>query len=416
MSHYGYLVFRPRAPLGFFDSGVEGYAGTSMFLEAHRQNSANFSAASQAGSGERFGELTLALVLQFFVPLFVFAVAGVSVTREREAGTLALLLCQGASWGAVLWGKLVGVLLAVALVVAPGLLLASGWLAADAGAAFGADTLARAAGLGLLHLVFLTACAALAVAVSAWQATSRGALVVLVGLWIGLWVALPRVLPAIGTALYPVPARSAFDAEVEARVQELGDSHNPNDPVFTRLRDETLARYGVSRVEDLPLNFGGLVMQHGERLTSEAFAEHRARLLDVYRRQARLVEAAGLLSPYLAVRLASMALAGSDVAHLVEFERQAERFRYTLIQALNDRHVREVDQAQDRYGEVFNGAPTRQRIARALFDELPAFAYDPPRLGWALAQQPVALVAGALGSVLLVALLAWTAARRPRLG
>ncbi|MDC8025103.1 hypothetical protein NBY09_02765 [Elizabethkingia anophelis] len=42
MAHYGYLIFRPRYPLSFFDSGLERYTGNSVFLEAHKQNTANF--------------------------------------------------------------------------------------------------------------------------------------------------------------------------------------------------------------------------------------------------------------------------------------------------------------------------------------------------------------------------------------
>jgi hypothetical protein len=41
----------------------------------------------------------------------VFLVAGAAVTREREAGTLALVLCQGAAPGATLWGKLAATVL-----------------------------------------------------------------------------------------------------------------------------------------------------------------------------------------------------------------------------------------------------------------------------------------------------------------
>lgn len=415
VSHYGYLVFRPRAPLGFFDSGVEHFAGTSIFLEAHRQNTANFSAAAQGSASERFGELTLATVLQLFVPLFIFAVAGVSVTREREHGTLPLLLCQGASWGQLLWGKFVGTLLMVGAVVAPGLLIALGWLATRAEVAWDADLLARAGLLLALHAVFLAACTAAALTVSAVSATSRGALVTLLGLWFALWIVLPRVLPAVATALYPVPARSAFDAEVEARVKELGDSHNPNDPMFTRLRAETLQRYGVSRVEDLPFNYGGLVMREGEQLTSDAFRAHLARLVDTYQRQSRLVEAAGVVSPYLAVRLASMAVSGSDTAHQLEFERQAEDYRYRLIQSLNDLHMKEVSASADRYGAVVNGAPSRQRIDAAFFDDLPAFDFVRPGVTWSLSQQRVGLVAGAVGMGAALAALAAVAGRRARL-
>lgn len=411
VSHYGYLVFRPRAPLGFFDSGVERFTGTSVFLEAHRQNSANFSDAAQGGSGERFGELNLALVLQFLVPLFIFAVAGVSVTREREDGTLALLLCQHASWRVLLGGKMLGSVLLVALLTLPGVVVASAWLATRAEVQWTGDFVARGVALLLLHALFWAACAAFAVSVSARQKTSRGALVLLLSTWIALWVVLPRVLPAVSTALHPIPSRAAFDAAVEARAREQGDSHDPNDPHFAQLRQETLARYGVSRVEELPLNYGGIVMQYGEKATSDAYREFAAQLLATYQRQARILEAAGTLSPFLAVRALSMTLAGSDLAHVAEFDRQAEAYRYALIQSLNDLHINEVDQARDRYTETADGAPSRARIDRAFFERLPTFTYQPFTLAQAMKGRGLA-VAGLLLSLALIATLAVATMRR----
>jgi ABC-2 type transport system permease protein len=413
VSHYGYLVFRPRAPLGFFDHGVEGFAGTSVFLEAHRQNTANFSAAAQGGHTERFGELTLAAVVQLFLPLFVFGLAGVSITREREAGTLPLLLCQGASWSAVVWGKFLGTLLVIAAIVTPAVAISAGWLVSHEAVTWDADVRVRAAILTAVHVAFLAACTALGVTVSSWSRTSRQAMVVLVALWFGSWVVLPRVLPVIATALHPTPARSVFDAEVEARVRELGDSHNPDDPVFRQLREDTLLRYGVSRLEELPINYGGLVMREAEQRSSTAFQEHRQRLLAVYDRQGRIVEMAAVVSPFLAVRSLSMALSGSDGPHLQEFERQAEAFRVDLIQSLNALHIDEVDASRDRYAQVTGGAPSRQRIDAAFFDGLPTFHFQPPSASWALAQRPIGLLASGVGLLGLAAALAWTSARRP---
>lgn len=400
VSHYGYLVFRPRAPLGAFDSGVERFAGTSLFLEAHRQNTANFSDASQGGSGERFGELTPALVLQLFVPLFLLVVAAVSVTREREAGTLALLLSQGTAWRTVLRGKWLGSMGTAVLVTAPGVALVLGWLAwrvaagMDGTAAVGWSTVVpRAALLLALHVCFWAACTALGVVISARHATTRGALATALGVWVALWVVVPRLLPAVATALHPVPSRTRFDAEVEARLRELGDSHNPDDPVFERLREETLQRYGVTRVEELPINYGGLVMRESERHTSEAFREHMGRVQATYARQASVLEAAGVLTPFVAVRTLSMAMAGADLSHVAAFEAQAESYRYTLIQALNDLHMHEVEAARDRYGAVVNGAPSRQRIDHTFFDALPTFRFVPPSLGATLRARWIAILA-----------------------
>jgi len=412
VAHYGFLVFRPAAPLGFFDTGVGSFTGSTMFLEAHRQNSANFSDAAQADGTRQFGELTMAMVLQLLLPLLIFAVAGIAVTREREQGTLWLLLCQGASWPAVLWGKFAGTLLAVAVILVPGVLLTVAWLGAT-DRAWHADTVVRAVALAAAHGLYLAACAALAVLVSAAHRTSRGAIVTLVTIWIVLWVVVPRALPGLATARYPVPARAAFEATVERAVRELGDSHNPNDPHFQALRARTLAEYGVERVEDLPLNYNGLVMTVGEQLTTDAYRAHLAELEATFRRQARLVEWAGGLSPFVAMRAVSMAIAGVDVPHTFEFERQAEDYRYAMAQRLNDLHTHEVDHARDRYlGGAEGGAPSRQRIDREHFQAIPPFTFEAPTLVWALAGQRAGLAALGAWAVLLLGAVAITS-RRP---
>lgn len=413
VSHYGYLVFRPRAPLGFLDPGIERFTGSSLFLEAHRQNLPTFSSASQGSSTERFGELSVSLVLQFLLPLFVLALAAVSITREREDGTLPLLSMQGASWPVLVWGKLLGQLLVVGVVLLPAVLLCGAWLAAVHATAWTPALMQRTVALLATQLGLIIACAAIGVTISAHVGTSRQALMTVLSLWFLMWVVLPRALPAAATAAHPTPARASFESDVEARVRELGDSHNPDDPSFRRLREDTLARYGVSRVDDLPFNYAGLVMKEGESLTSEAYQQQLATLVDTYRRQEAWVQWAGLISPYLATRPLSMALAGSDLAHQLEFERQAEAYRYALIQSLNDLHMNEVSAAADRYDGSFNGAPTRQRIDRSLFDGLPEFSHAAPDLRWAVAQQPIAvwcflwMLAASLGALWLTGRQRW---------
>lgn len=413
VSHYGYLVFRPPAPLGFFDRGIGAFTGTSVFLEAHRQNSANFSAAGQGSSLERLGDLSMAAVLQLFLPLFAFAVAGTALTREREQGTLSLLLCQGASWRLLLWGKFAGMLVLVSAAAAPGILIAGARLGLTSGGPWTSGVITRVALLLPVHGAFLATCVACAVLVSATQRTSRSAVILLASVWFMLWILVPRALPMLAEAVAPTPARAGFEAEVDARLRELGDSHDPNDPAFARLRADTLARYGVSRVEELPFNYGGLVNREGEARTSAAYRQHVDRLLATYGRQEMVVRLAGVLSPYVAVRLGSMALSGSDSAHAFEFERQAEAFRYRLIQDLNGLHMTDVSAARDRYGAVVNGAPTRERIDAERFRELARFEFEWPSTLWALRQQWLGLLAGLPALAAALAGLSWLGRRTP---
>ena len=394
VSHYGYLVFRPRAALGFFDSGLESFIGTSIFLEAHRQNTANFSDAAQDSGVRRFGELTMASVLHMLVPLLIFVIAGVSVAREREQGTLALLLSQAVSWSSLLRGKAIGGLLVVAGLVVPGAVVVLAWLAVRVQLEWTADLVTRAGLLTAGHVMFFVVCGGLAVFVSAMHSTSRGALVTLTSLWLLLWIITPRVLPSVATMLYPVPSRAAFDAEVERRVRALGDSHNPSDPMFQALRERTLKAHGADTVEELPFNYNGVVMTESEKLTTEEYRAHLGSIDAAYDQQARFVGAAGFISPYIAIRTVSMALAGVDAAHAIHFERQAEDYRYRLVQHLNILHTEQVTYARDRYlGAGENGAPTRVRIDRAHWESAPAPRFTVPSVWDMLARQPLGAIA-----------------------
>lgn len=298
VSHYGYLAFRPKAPLSFFDSGVDSFAGTSVYLEAHRQNTANFREANHSGGMLRFGELSPALVLQLLVPLAIFFLGFATITGERESGTLPMLLAQGVTWREIILGKTLGVAAMALLITAPGtlLLLVWHWLA---GGEFRGDTLWRTLGLLVGYGLYLLIFAALAVLVSAWQQTSRSALTSLILLWVLFCVVVPRGAQTLGSSVAPAPAKAEFDARLESELAKEGDSHDPNDPHFAALRDATLKKYNVSDIKDLPFNYGAFVMLEAEKISSEIFRRHYGELLDTFRRQNRFSEWAAVLNPYL---------------------------------------------------------------------------------------------------------------------
>lgn len=399
VSHYGYLVFRPRGPLGFFDGGVTAHTGSTLFLEAHRQNSMNFADASQADAPLRFGGVSLALVLQMLVPLVVFVAAAGLVAREREDGTLKVLLAQGTSWGALLTGKTVALVVTAVGITTPAVAAVALLLAGQRDVAWTPAAWTGAAALVATHVGYFALCAMVGVLVSALSPTTREATLAVVGLWLALWVVVPRLAPALGASTLPLPTRAQFEADVERRTRALGDSHNPDDPTFAAFKAGVLAGQGASRLEELPANYNGLVMIEGERLTTAAYRDARAGLAATLEQQHARVRWSGLLSPFVAIRQASMAFTGTSVAHADDFEAQAEAYRFSLVQHLNRLHADEVPLAEDRYQATGGGsdAPTRKRIDAAHWAEAPSFAYRPPSIALAMA--------AASGSV--AALVAW---------
>lgn len=363
--HYGHYVFRPLSPLAFFDFGVDPFTGSTLFLEGHRQNSANFSDAGQSSVLLRFGQLTPAFVLQVLAPLVIVFLAFGSVARERERGQLRLQIVQGVRGATLLLGKLAAHGAVALLLAAPAFVALLAIAVLHPGIA--AEAVTMLAGYALYLLLW----AAAAVLVSSALPRARDALLALVAGWIVTAILLPRVMPDVAAAAVQRPSRIETEVQVHERLAAIGDSHDPDDPYFNAFRARVLQRYGVTRVEDLPVNYGGLLMQEGERLTSALYDEFMRVDHARQHEESAIVHAASLFSPVIALRRMSTAMAGTGLDHHARFLVEAERYRYRFVQALNGLHVNVVSP---------QGAGD-ERIDRGHWQDMPRFGYA--RAAWA---------------------------------
>ncbi|GGX03228.1 ABC transporter permease [Pigmentiphaga litoralis] len=385
MVHYGQFVFRPLSPLAGFDSGIDAYTGTMIFLEGHRQNTANFGDARQSSSLLRFGQLTPAFVLQTLAPLLLVFLGFGLVARERASGTLRILITQGVSGRQVVAGKALALLGAAAVVLLPGAL-------ALAVLAFGNAQAMLSAGLLVAgYAGWLAVWALVIVAVSTVCALPRDALMVLLAVWVTVVILLPRLGAAWADARVPLATRFETDIAIARDLAAIGDSHRPDDPHFARFKADVLKRYGVTRLEDLPVNYRGLVGMEGERLTSALFDRYATASFERQAAQSATVDSLAWLAPTLAVRRLSMTLTQTDLPSYRRFVDQAEAYRYRLVQSLNQLQAEKVDYTSERKGAE------SMRIAQSHWESIPDFAF--------VAEDPQAVIARA-GQPAIV-LLAW---------
>lgn len=370
MVHYGHFIFRPLSPLAAFDPGVDAFTGNSMFLEGHRQNTANFGDVRQSSLLIRFGQLTPAFVLQIVAPLLLIFLGFGALARETERGTLRLLMLQGVSRRQVVAGKLLA-LGTVALAAAAPAMLGLAVIAGQPGA-LALPMLAIATG----YLLYLGLWVVLILLVSAVVRRSRDALLLLVALWAVTTVLLPRAVPDIASNAVPLGNRLQTDVAIGRDLRRMGDSHNPDDPHFAQFKQALLDRHGVTRVEDLPFNYKGMLALEGERLTSELFDRYAGQSFAAQAKQNGMVNAAGLLSPAIALRSLSMAAAGTDFAAHRRFLEQAESYRYALVQRLNRMQAEDVSYADDSATDA--GADRRKRIGAANWQAVPDFRFVAP--------------------------------------
>lgn len=377
-AHYGTYAFKLEYPLGLLDKGIDKYAGTSIFMEAHKRNEAQYSPVADQTGLARFGELSPDFILLFIIPLFIILMGYNSYTRETELGTLLLLKSQGAVSRKVLMGKWVALFLPIVgitllLFVVAGLILSGikdfgnfSWTA-----------------LGILLLVYLAYYAVftnIVLLVSRLAIRSGIALVCLLGIWILSCLAVPKAAGNFADAKYPYPTRQEFETAVLKDKKEGLDGHNPWSEEARQLEKETLEKYGADSLHQLPFNYDAYRMQKGEEHEAEIYRKHYGNLREQFSNQAATYRNLSVLSPFLPVRFISMGIALTDYYAHWDFADAAEDYRITTQKFLNDHFAK-----NSGYGDwgYLADADT--------WEKLPEFVYRPPQLMVVLQQQQSAL-------------------------
>jgi ABC-2 type transport system permease protein len=367
MAHYGYVVFRQKFPLSFFDFGMDSYVGNVVFLEAHKQNTINFSEASLSNGLLRFGEISVGMILQLLLPLLIFFWGFGLITEERQHGTLRILLTQGVSWQELIIGKSVGLFYLGLTIYLPCFLLAFIFLLLDISTYYNIEIIGRFFILLISYLSYFFILSLLAVYVSSRSKSSKTSLVSLIGFWLFFALVLPKLSQVAGKNLFISPSKIEFDTAIEQELIEQGDSHNPNDIHFKKIKDSLLKAHDVDSTHKLPFNYGGYIMREGERLSAEIYQKHQIKLIQVYQKQQNLIKLTAPLNPLIAIKNISMALSGTDYIAYNDFQNQVEKYRYHLAQTMNELQMKYIS------NKIKNSSDKNARIGKKHWKEFPDF-------------------------------------------
>lgn len=355
MVHYGHYLFRTPTPLSIIDPGLDPVTGQSIFLEGHRHNAPMF---ADTGASADFGGLqflTPAVVYQLFAPLLLIFIGSAMIVRERESASLGTLLAQGVSGPEILMGKTIALLSVILLLVSP--LIVSGILAMASG-----ERLAAVFSLGGSYLLYLAIWGGITILASAYFHRRSTALTTLTAAWILSVLVIPAVGVSVTARLAPAMGKIEADFAAIAEVRDVGDGHSAGDPAYARLRSELMTRYGTNRLEDLPVNFRGVVAEYAEEKLTKVLNTHAESRMETELRQAHLLRQFGWLSPTLAIGAASRAFADTDLEAHHRFLREAEALRYGFVQSLNRVHAEHVAYADDLNRSNDTSAEARSRV------------------------------------------------------
>lgn len=364
-AHYGTYAFKPRYPLSLLDQGVDKYAGISIYLEAHKRNEAQFSAAADQTGLSRFGDLTPDFILLFIMPLLIILMGYNTFTKEKEGATYALLKSQGIKGWKLALGKWLAALFPV-FVISLGIFI----LAALVLSGLKDYGTLNMGGLLLMlgvYLLYYMVFANIVLVISSLSKNSGISLVLCLSVWIIACFAAPKAASNIADKKYPYPTRQEFAANV-LKDKEAGlDGHNPFSKEAKVIEENLLKEYGVDSIEKLPFNFDGYIMQKGEEHEAEVYFKHYSLLKEQFYNQTRTYKTLAAISPFLPTRFLSMSLANTDYETHWNFADAAEKHRVEMQRVLN--------------GDMVENSKTGDWDYQAkpeLWQKIPEFVYSPP--------------------------------------
>ena len=347
-AHYGTYVFKPTNLLSSLDDGVNSITGNVLRVEGHVQNEIVYSEASQIQAISKFGKLRSSLLLQYIVPLLLIFLAYQSIHSEKQSGRLKLLLLQGASPTRLILAKTlavcsygIGLLTLTILVYA--LLNVNN---------IDADIISRVLLFFLAYSLYYFVLSGLTVYFSTIWKNSSLALISMLGVWMIWTIFLPNILMSSVEQWHQLPSREAFKKAMQEDRSKGIDGHNPRDERRKDLEKTILAKYQVDSLSQLPIDFGGIVMQADEEYGNKVWDKHFGKLREVLAAQKQTYQLGGVFNPFISLQNLSMGFAGNDNFHHQEFLVQVEAYRRIFIKTLNDKHAYGTKKPGDDYLKV----------------------------------------------------------------
>ncbi|HZY19187.1 MAG TPA: DUF3526 domain-containing protein [Ramlibacter sp.] len=392
-AHQGMHAFKPGAPLGVVEPGINPYIGSTIWLQAHRQSEVKFRPAQDATGLQRFGDLSVGWVLQVLGPLLVVLLGFNAFAAERERGILRQTLSLGSAPAKLLWGKALALGLALAVLLVPAALVAGAVVVSSAEPGTRWDAAGRFVGFGAGYALYLGTFVFLTLAVSAASATSRIAISVLLAVWIANAVVAPRVLSEVSRLLFPSPTRLEFNTALNADLKATSDR-------------VWMQAFGTTErwSKDVPLGKWGVALKLDDQASYAVYDRHFGRLWDTWERQQTVQDVAGLFMPLLAARSFSTAMAGTDFVHHRDFTVAAERHRRVIQDTVSQDLVDHADPLGNQHFAY--------QAEADLWARVPPFEYRAPAVAWALGRSWPSLLALLAGLGMAVALARVAVARQ----
>ena len=334
-AHFGTYAFKSNSVLTSLDDGVNSVTGVVLRLEGHKQNDVAFSEASQSLTISKFGKLKASLLFQFILPLLLIFLSFNTYTSEITSGRLKLIIIQGNSLTKVIFAKIFSLLslATILLIIAVTIQILFNF------SQILSDQILRLSIFFVSYLAYYFIIISFTVLLSIIYQNSTSALSLTIITWMLWTVFLPRTIGNLTEKISPLSSRFELKQNMMEDRSSGVDGHNPFDKRKIKIEKEILAKYNVDSLSQLPINFAGILMQADEEYGNKVWDKHYGGLYNKLKIQKKNYQLSGLINPFASLQSLSMATAGSDLLHHLDFLNKAEIYRRYFIKTLNDEYA-----------------------------------------------------------------------------
>ena len=334
-AHFGTYAFKPNSILNSLDEGVNSVTGLVLRLEGHKQNEIAFSEASQSLTISKFGKFKVSLLFQFIIPLFLIFLAFNIYTSEISSGRLKLLLVQGNSLRSIVYAKIFSLLSLSAILIVTTIIVQIIYNFSY----LKLDHIIRLNVFFWIYLTYYFIIISIVVLLSMIFKKSTSALSLTIIIWLLWTIFLPKTLGEFTEKLTPLSTRIELSENMQKDRSKGIDGHNPFDVQKKDLENEILLKYQVDSISQLPINFTGILMQADEEYGNKVWDKHYGELHQNLEIQKKHYQYSGFINPFASLQSLSMASAGTDLLHHLDFLNAAEIYRRYFIKTLNDEYA-----------------------------------------------------------------------------
>lgn len=396
-AHWGTFLFKPVSYLSLLESGTNIYSENQYRVEAHKRPQMHSYRLPDLEAFMRRPDLNTAFFFQWLMPLLIIGLGFSLISSEREKGFLKVLSVQGASFGELAAGKFIALYAAVLMFIIPPLAVMIAGLIFE-GEPF--HHLIRAFCWVILYALYFFLVSGAVLLISALSPSSWSSLMINITVWILCILLIPKFSTSLADGRYPLPSYHEFEHNVKTGFDKgLGNdgSYTHRSEIYLK---KHLSQFNADQISQLPENIRfALDLIQAEAYENKVNNFYSGQVENEFDGQQQFMDYMGLVDPFIAVRQLSMAFAGTDVRHHIDFFNKAGQYRNTMMDRLNKR---ELEIAVSGKAKASN---------HDFYRSLPDFQYDYPSVKTVICDHLVSLMSLFFWIILLVLSFRWVIKR-----